>query len=43
VLRGKDGMFSNEQSAIQLWMIPTNEELLIARDTVRSIEKSPMP
>jgi acetate kinase len=42
-LRGKEGLFSDAQSSIRLWMIPTNEELLIARDTVRCIEKSPMP
>ena len=42
-LRGKEGLFSEKDSPIALWCIPTNEELLIARDTVRSIEKAPMP
>lgn len=42
-LRGKEGIFSEEKSVVALWSIPTNEELLIARDTVRCIEKTPMP
>lgn len=42
-LHGKEGLFSDGQSPVALWCIPTNEELLIARDTVRSIEKAPMP
>lgn len=37
-VRGKEGIISRESSKIRLWSIPTNEELLIARDTVRLIE-----
>lgn len=37
---GKEGKFSASDSKVTLWVIPTNEELLIARDTVRCIEKS---
>ncbi len=40
---GKEGLISGEASKINIWVIPTNEELLIARDTVRCIEKAPMP
>ncbi|NUM81510.1 acetate kinase [bacterium] len=36
---GKEGKFSASDSKVALWVIPTNEELLIARDTVRCIEK----
>lgn len=36
---GKEGKFSAADSKVALWVIPTNEELLIARDTVRCIEK----
>lgn len=36
--RGSDGQISNEHSPVKIWVIPTNEELLIARDTVRLIE-----
>ncbi|MBX7150292.1 acetate kinase [bacterium] len=37
---GKEGKFSASESKVTLWVIPTNEELLIARDTVRCIEKN---
>ncbi|MCF0111445.1 MAG: acetate kinase [Erysipelotrichaceae bacterium] len=33
--RGKEVKISNEDSKIQVWVIPTNEELVIARDVVR--------
>jgi acetate kinase len=36
--RGTDGIISTDYSPIKVWSIPTNEELLIARDTVRLIE-----
>ncbi|MBL7962097.1 acetate kinase, partial [bacterium] len=42
-LHGKEGLFSDDKSTVTLWSIPTNEELLIARDTVRCIEKAPLP
>ena len=33
--RGKEVLLSTEDSNIQVWLIPTNEELMIARDTYR--------
>jgi acetate kinase len=32
---GREGRISTEGSPLHVWVIPTNEELLIARDTVR--------
>jgi acetate kinase len=40
---GKEGLISTEDSKLQAYAIPTNEELLIARDTVRVIEGVPHP
>jgi acetate kinase len=34
---GKEGVISNDNSRLAAYVIPTNEELLIARDTVRVI------
>jgi acetate kinase len=34
---------SSDDSACQVWVIPTNEELLIARDTLRCILGLPLP
>ena len=33
--RGKELCISNPDSKVQVWVVPTNEELMIARDTVR--------
>ena len=33
-LRGKEGLISSDTSKVQVWVIPTNEELAIARDTL---------
>ena len=38
---GKEGEFGAEGTRVRLYVIPTNEELLIARDTVRSILDAP--
>jgi acetate kinase len=38
-IRGKEAEISAPGSPCQVWVIPTNEELLIARDTVRCIRK----
>jgi acetate kinase len=38
---GKEGEFGAEGSRVRLYVIPTNEELLIARDTVRTIHDVP--
>ncbi|MBR6873521.1 MAG: acetate kinase [Ruminococcus sp.] len=38
-LRGKLAKISAEDSKVQVWVVPTNEELLIARDTLALISK----
>lgn len=40
---GRAARISTEGSRLRAWVIPTNEELLIARDTYRTIEGVPMP
>ena len=40
---GKEGQISTADSRLQAWVIPTDEELLIARDTVRCILGEPHP
>ena len=40
---GTAGRISEEGSRLHAWVIPTNEELLIARDTVRLVEGLPVP
>jgi acetate kinase len=38
---GREGEISAEGSRVKLFVIPTNEELLIARDTVRCVKNAP--
>ncbi len=38
-LRGKEKQISKESSKTSVWVIPTNEELVIARDTVEILNK----
>ena len=38
---GKEGEMGRANSKVKLFVIPTNEELLIARDTVRSVRDAP--
>jgi acetate kinase len=38
---GKEGEMGRASSKVKLFVIPTNEELLIARDTVRSVRNAP--
>ena len=38
---GKEGEAGKESSKVKIFVIPTNEELLIARDTVRSVRNAP--
>ena len=38
---GKDGLISSDTSRVSVYVIPTNEELLIARDTVRVVTGAP--
>lgn len=40
---GKEGDISTPDARVKVYVIPTNEELLIARDTVRCIRKAPLP
>lgn len=34
-VRGEERLISTDDSKVQLWLLPTNEEVMIARDTVR--------
>jgi acetate kinase len=40
---GRETQISSADSKLQAWVIPTDEELLIARDTVRCILGEPHP
>ncbi len=40
---GREGLITTEDSKLPAYAIPTNEELLIARDTVRVIQRVPHP
>jgi acetate kinase len=39
---GHEGRFSGPNSRVELWVIPTDEELLIARDTWRVVTGAPL-
>jgi len=43
MVRGKEGKISAPNSKVTLWVIPTNEELLIARDAFRVVNGIPLP
>jgi acetate kinase len=38
---GREGRVSTDDSRLAAWVIPTDEELLIARDTVRVVTGAP--
>jgi acetate kinase len=40
---GKEGRFSTAGSRLEAWVVPTDEELLIARDTYRVVAGIPLP
>jgi acetate kinase len=40
---GKEAKISTDDSRVEVWTIPANEELLIARDTVRCLTGVPQP
>ena len=40
---GKASEISTDSSRIRIFVIPTNEELLIARDTFRVVRDLPIP
>ncbi len=42
-LGGREGRISTPASRVAIWVIPTNEELLIARDTFRVVNGLPLP
>jgi acetate kinase len=42
-INGRAGQISTPDSRLQAWVIPTDEELLIARDTVRCVLGEPHP
>jgi acetate kinase len=42
-VNGAEGDIAAAASRVQVWVIPTNEELLIARDTVRCVENQELP
>lgn len=41
IVRGEIGEITKENSQLKAWVFPTNEELLIARDTLRVIKNVP--
>jgi acetate kinase len=41
--RGKEGKISSDESRVEVWVIPTNEELMIARDTFRCVMGLELP
>ena len=38
-VRGKEALISADDSQVKVWVIPTNEELMIAQDTAELVEK----
>ncbi len=36
-LNRKEGVISADDSAVKVWIVPTNEEIVIARDTMRCV------
>ncbi|HNY28006.1 MAG TPA: acetate kinase [Candidatus Sumerlaeota bacterium] len=36
-LNHKEGLISTDDSAVKVWVVPTNEEIVIARDTMRCV------
>ena len=37
-VRGKEALISTPDSKVQVWVVPTNEELMIARDTAELVK-----
>ena len=40
---GREGKFSTDDSSLEAWVVPTDEELLIARDTYRVVAGVDLP
>jgi acetate kinase len=43
MIEGREGIISKDDSRLTIYVIPTDEELLIARDTVRCVLNLPQP
>lgn len=43
MIGGKEGLISTKDSKIKIYVLPTNEELIIARDTCRIVLNAPLP
>jgi len=43
MVAGKEGIISTKDSKIKIYVIPTNEELIIARDSFRIVTNAPLP
>ncbi len=43
LIGGREGRFSTAGSPLEAWVVPTDEELLIARDTYRVVAGIPLP
>jgi len=42
-VRGREMLISSDTSRVPVYVIPTNEELILARDTVRAVKSLPFP
>lgn len=42
-VRGREMVISSDNSLVPVYVIPTNEELILARDTVRAVKLLPFP
>ncbi len=42
-IRGREMLISSDKSRVPVYVIPTNEELILARDTVRAVKSLPFP
>ena len=38
-IKGEETKISTDSSKVQVWVVPTNEELVIARDTMKLVQK----
>lgn len=43
MIGGKEGLISAKDSKVKVYVIPTNEELILARDTCRVVLNAPLP
>ena len=39
VVRGSEARISKDQSKVQIWVVPTNEEIVVARQTAEAVSK----